>query len=149
MQTKLKQTIQIQKNGTKGETKDRAQMRGEAVRQTRAQPAKVTRRTADKVTAKPYTKISTEADKSGYERTDKGAARGRGQRKDKERTQSSQRLGQSQNIVRQRLEALPKPTQGGHEADTRRTSCGDAARAYRGKLFFLRQNPTVNCLGKN
>ena len=40
-------------------------------------------------------------------------------------------------------------TRGGHMADTRRTSSGDAVRAYRGQPFFLRENPTVNCLGKN
>ena len=37
---------------------------------------------------------------------------------------------------------------GGHMAGTRRTSSGDAARAYRGQPFFLRENPTANCLGK-
>ena len=47
------------------------------------------------------------------------------------------------------LEARPKPTtQGGQEADKWRTSSGDAARAYRGPPF-LRENPTVKCLGKN
>ena len=35
----------------------------------------------------------------------------------------------------------------GHKADTWRTSSGDAARAYRSQPFFLRENPTVNCLG--
>ena len=44
---------------------------------------------------------------------------------------------------------------GGHTADTRRAhggesvECGDAARAYRGQPFFLRENPTVNCLGND
>ena len=38
-------------------------------------------------------------------------------------------------------------TSGGHKPDTWRTSSGDAARAYRGQPFFLRENPTVNCLG--
>ena len=38
-------------------------------------------------------------------------------------------------------------TRGGHMADTRRTSSGNAARACGGQ-FFLRENPTVNCLGK-
>ena len=36
----------------------------------------------------------------------------------------------------------------GYMADTRWTSSGDAARAYRSQPFFLRENPTVNCLGK-
>ena len=49
------------------------------------------------------------------------------------------------------LKADTRRTQGGHMADTRRTSSGDAARAYRGQLFFpkLRENPTANCLGNN
>ena len=55
--------------------------------------------------------------------------------------------------------------QGGHKADKRRTKCGDAAKAesrrtmadkHRGRgqsiswpaFFLLRENPTVNCLGK-
>ena len=38
---------------------------------------------------------------------------------------------------------------GAAKADTRRTSSGKVARAYRGQLFFLflRENPTVKCLG--
>ena len=40
-------------------------------------------------------------------------------------------------------------TQGGHKADSWWTSSGGAAKAYRGQPFFLRENPTVNCLGKN
>ena len=39
-------------------------------------------------------------------------------------------------------------THSGHKADTWRASSGDAARGYRGQPL-LRENPTVNCLGKN
>ena len=59
-------------------------MRGEALRQTRARPAKITRQTADKGIAKRYLKVSTKADKSGHRR-DKGAAKD--YTKTKERTQ--------------------------------------------------------------
>ena len=48
-----------------------------------------------------------------------------------------------------KVEAGTRRTRGGHMADTWRTTSGDAARAYRGQPFFLRENPTVNCLGKN
>ena len=52
-------------------------------------------------------------------------------------------------------------TQGGQTADTWRTKCGDAAKAEsrrtqgeqwrtsRPAFFLLRENPTVNCLGKH
>ena len=49
----------------------------------------------------------------------------------------------------QGLETRPKWTQGGHNKATWRTSSGDAAGAYHGQPFCLRENPTENCLRKN
>ena len=40
-------------------------------------------------------------------------------------------------------------TRGGHMPDTRRTSSGTRPEHIAASLFFLRENPTVNCLGKN
>ena len=41
------------------------------------------------------------------------------------------------------LKVDTRQTRGGHMTDTRRTSSGEAARAYRGQPFFLKENPTL------
>ena len=105
-----------------GKQKDSVQMRGEALRQTRAQPAKVTTRTADKGTAKPFTKTSTKADKSGH-RTDKGAA------KDHHKDQRAETEADMADKVWRRGQSGLKADAKGQKADTWRTRFGGAAKA--------------------
>ena len=111
-QRKPGQTIQIQKTRTKvGKKRQGANAR----RRSKADKS-TAGRTAGKGTAKPCTKTSTKAGKSGH-RADKGSAKAKsGQRADKERTKRRQgadtRRTQRATWQTKTLEARPKRTQG-------------------------------------
>ena len=100
--------------------------------------------------AKAYSRQTQGRTYAGHEA---GTWRTRGLKADTEQTQG----GHMADTWRTRFGGVAKAdsrwTQGGHEADTWRTRGGQAPGTWpehiAASFFFLRENPTVNCLGKH
>ena len=126
------------KPGQRGKTKDRVQMRGDALRQTRARPAKggQTRQTKDKgAKAKQWTQSWQRLGQSQTIDPDKGRQRAdrerttSGQSEDKERTHGGHQGQHGRHKVWRRGQSGHKRIQGGHSAgghmaDTWQTRAG-------------------------